>query len=154
MANEQNLIKSEDLTPKQRRELTSKAGKASVIAKRRKKNLKEAFNIILSLDVKSEQNKKVLENLGIDDGYLTNEMLVAASMFQQAVKGNVKAAEFIHNAIGTMNDFESERIKLEKQRLKIEKQKLQSEEKKNAEIEDLTPLIDLLRNGEVKDEND
>ena len=41
MANEQNLIKNEDLTPEQRRANASKAGKASAAKRQIRKKLRE-----------------------------------------------------------------------------------------------------------------
>ena len=48
MANEQNLIKPSDLTPNERRENASKAGKASGAARRARKTLKEELLALLS----------------------------------------------------------------------------------------------------------
>ena len=45
MANEQNLIKNEKLTPSQRRKNASKAGKASGASRRKRKALKEELEI-------------------------------------------------------------------------------------------------------------
>ena len=45
MANEQNLIKNEELTPSQRRLNASKAGKASAKARKKRRALKEELEI-------------------------------------------------------------------------------------------------------------
>ena len=89
MANEQNLRvpSSEDA-----RELGRKGGIASGKARRRKADLKKAFNTILKADVANENISKQLEALGFE---ATNEMALAMVMMQKAMKGNVKAFEQI-----------------------------------------------------------
>lgn len=89
MANEQNLkVPSSE----EARELGRKGGIASGKARRRKADLKRAFNTILKADVANENISKQLEALGFE---ATNEMALAMIMMQKAMKGNVKAFEQI-----------------------------------------------------------
>lgn len=92
MANEQNLIKNSERTPSERRENAKKAGVASGKARRKKANLKKAFETILQADVASPSVKKQLGDMGFDT---TNEMALAMVMMQKAMKGNVRAFEQI-----------------------------------------------------------
>ncbi|MDO6346534.1 stress-induced protein [Streptococcus sp. GP0011] len=92
MANEQNLIKNSERTPSERRKNAKKAGEASGKARRKKANLKKAFETILQAEVASPNVKKQLEELGFDS---TNEMALAMVMMQKAMKGNVRAFEQI-----------------------------------------------------------
>ena len=92
MANEQNLIKNSERTPSERRENAKKAGVASGKARRKKANLKKAFETILQADVASPSVKKQLEDMGFDT---SNEMALAMVMMQKAMKGNVRAFEQI-----------------------------------------------------------
>lgn len=92
MANEQNLIKNSERTPSERRENAKKAGVASGKARRKKANLKKAFETILQADVASPNVKKQLEDMGFDT---TNEMALAMVIMQKAMKGNVRAFEQI-----------------------------------------------------------
>ena len=89
MANEQNLRVP---SSKEARELGRKGGIASGKARRRKADLKRAFNTILKADVANENIAKQLEALGFE---ATNEMALAMVMMQKAMKGNVKAFEQI-----------------------------------------------------------
>ena len=98
MANEQNLIKNSERTPSERRENAKKAGVASGKARRKKANLKKAFETILQADVASPNVKKQLEDMGFDT---TNEMALAMVMMQKAMKGNVRAFEQISNLTAT-----------------------------------------------------
>ena len=89
MANEQNLkVPSSE----EARELGRKGGIASGKARRKKADLKKAFNTILKADVANENISKQLEALGFE---ATNEMALAMVMMQKAMKGNVKAFEQI-----------------------------------------------------------
>ena len=110
MANEQNLIKNEDLTPSQRRENASKAGKASAKAKRQRKAMKEQMEMLLSLPIKSIKLKKQLETLGIKSGEIDNQMALIVSLYQTALKGgknSVQAFSLIQETVESKkeNDF-------------------------------------------------
>ena len=121
MANEQNLIKNSERTPSERRENAKKAGVASGKARRKKANLKKAFETILQADVASPNVKKQLEDMGFDT---TNEMALAMAMMQKAMKGNVRAFEQISKL--TTTDAKDSLDKKE-QRERIEALKLGNE---------------------------
>ncbi|WP_112445307.1 MULTISPECIES: stress-induced protein [unclassified Streptococcus] len=121
MANEQNLIKNSERTPSERRENAKKAGVASGKARRKKSNLKKAFETILQADVASPNVKKQLEDMGFDT---TNEMALAMVMMQKAMKGNVRAFEQISKL--TTTDAKDSLDKKE-QRERIEALKLGNE---------------------------
>ena len=89
MANEQNLrVPSSE----EARENGRKGGVASGKARRKKANLRKAFETILQADVANPNVKKQLEDMGFDT---TNEMALAMVMMQKAMKGNVRAFEQI-----------------------------------------------------------
>ena len=87
MANEQNLIRNEDLTPSQRRENASKAGKASAKAKRKRKAMQEQMEMLLSLPVKNIKLREQLKVLGIKSDEIDNQMALIVSLYQTALKG-------------------------------------------------------------------
>lgn len=124
MANEQNLIKNSERTPSERRENAKKAGVASGKARRKKANLKKAFETILQADVASPSVKKQLEDMGFDT---TNEMALAMVMMQKAMKGNVRAFEQISKL--TTTDAKDSLDKKE-QRERIEALKLENEKRR------------------------
>lgn len=80
MANNQNLIKNEDLTPSQRRERASKAGKASAKKRAERKTLREELLLLL------EQGK-------------TQEK-ISLALLKKAENGDTKAYEIIRDTIG------------------------------------------------------
>ena len=98
MANEKNLIPNSKRTPKELREITRKGGINSGKARRKKANLKKAFEAIREADVKSDKIKQQLEKMGFE---ATNEMALAMVMMQKAMKGNVKAFEQIARLVAT-----------------------------------------------------
>ena len=124
MANEQNLIKNSERTPSERRENAKKAGVASGKARRKKANLKKAFETILQADVASPSVKKQLEDMGFDT---TNEMALEMVMMQKDMKGNVRAFEQISKL--TTTDAKDSLDKKE-QRERIEALKLENEKRR------------------------
>lgn len=80
MANEQNLIKNENLTPTQRRENARKAGIASAKKRAERKTLKEELLILLAED--NTQNK------------------ISVALLKKAMNGDTKAYEIIRDTIG------------------------------------------------------
>ncbi len=111
MANEQNLRVP---SSKEARENGKKGGVASGKARRKKANLKKAFETILQAEVASPNVKKQLEELGFDS---TNEMALAMVMMQKAMKGNVRAFEQI-SKLTTTDAKDSLDKKEQKERIK------------------------------------
>ena len=114
MANEQNLIPANKRSKSEARKNGSKGGIASGKARRKKANLKKAFETILQADVASPNVKKQLEDLGFDT---TNEMALAMVMMQNAMKGNVRAFEQI-SKLTTTDAKDSLDKKEQKERIK------------------------------------
>ena len=110
MANEENLKKIRSTS--EARELGKKGGKASGKARRKKANLKNALNTILTAEA-TNKTAAVLESLGFEN---TNEMAIMLSLTQQALKGNVRAIELI-NKMATSEKDELDR-KEQKARIK------------------------------------
>ena len=109
---------TKNLTPMNKRsldeqkELQRKGGKASGIARRKKADLKKAFETLLSLDVTDSKIKKQLEEMGMAGN---NEALLAFATFQQAVKGNQKATENIIKLTNTKDRYD---IQEQKERIR------------------------------------
>ena len=96
----------------EQKELQRKGGKASGIARRKKADLKKAFETLLSLDVTDSKIKKQLEEMGMAGN---NEALLAFATFQQAVKGNQKATENIIKLTNTKDRYD---IQEQKERIR------------------------------------
>lgn len=102
-------------------------GKKAAETKRRKKKLKEAMSCILDLPL-NEQNKATLKSMGIvEEDEMTNQMLMAAVVFQKAIRGDMRAAEFIRDITGqaTPNKYEAARIRVFQQQAKEIKENIE-----------------------------
>ena len=80
MANIDNLVPNEDRTPEERRENARKAGIASGVARRKKRDLREACLAILDTEITTKTGEK-----------MTGSEAMVAKLFQQAMNGNIKA---------------------------------------------------------------
>ena len=88
MANEQNLVKGGE-AHKLTAEEASKGGKRSAEVRRAKKDLRQALEMLLERDY-SDKNGNVL----------SGAEALSAKLFEQAMKGNVKAFETIRGTVG------------------------------------------------------
>ena len=113
MANNDNLAQyNPDITPQQRRENASKAGKASVKAKNKRKAFKSVFKELLAtcadLDVLtveegSKNNKmveKLAEQLAEQDRDVTYNELIAMAQIAKAINGDNTAFTLIRDTMG------------------------------------------------------
>jgi hypothetical protein len=88
MANEQNLLKGNEkhtFTPEE----LSKGGKASAEARRKKRDLRQAIEILLETDIKGKNGE-------IKSG----AEAIAIAQFQKALKGDTRAFEVIRDTSG------------------------------------------------------
>lgn len=114
----------------EQKELQRKGGKASGIARRKKADLKKAFEILLSLDVTDSKIKKQLEEMGMAGN---NEALLAFATFQQAVKGNQKATENIIKLTNTKDRYDIQEQKERIRALKHDNREREEAEKGSTE---------------------
>ncbi len=96
MANNENLIPVTKRTPRERKAISSKGGKASAEAKRKRKALKE--ELIALLDVIDTNGHSVQEKISF-------------ALIKEACDGNVKAFEVIRDTIGEKPIDKVEQIK-------------------------------------------
>ena len=97
----ENLLRAEDLTSEQLRERASKAGKASVIAKRRKKTMREALEMLMFKTELPEALKERLRAEGITlDEDMNHQMVITRSLISKAEAGDVQAYQAICAMIG------------------------------------------------------
>ena len=100
MANEENLIPNEERTPSERRENARKAGIASGKARRRKRSMKEAADLFLSLPVSDKRkfNKAARRYVDVED--IDNQMLMIMGLVDAATDGDARAARVVIDMIG------------------------------------------------------
>lgn len=88
MANEQNLVKGDGIhkfTPEEH----SKGGKASGEARRAKRDLRQALEMLLEKEYKDKNGNTV-----------SGTEAVTAKLFEKALKGDVKAFETLRDTVG------------------------------------------------------
>ncbi|WP_155962149.1 stress-induced protein [Streptococcus ruminantium] len=130
MANESNLIPANKRSQSEARENGKKGGIASGKARRKKADLRRAFETILQADVASDGVRRHLEGLGFE---ATNEMALAMVMMQKAMKGDVRAFEQISKltSIDTKDALDRK-----EQKERIKSLQLQNEVKRKAANDD------------------
>jgi hypothetical protein len=121
--NIQNLISNDKRSPIEVRENGRKGGIASGKARREKKTFKELAEKLLDCGVKDAKLLKQLDQFGFKagNGSMTVKQAMICGMAIQAIKGNPKAYEVIKETLEPKNEIIGN------------------------EIEDLTPLADLIR---------
>lgn len=107
-----NIENLRTLTPEEARKIGSMGGKASVEARRKKKSMKEAASSILSLNV-TEDMKRTLKKMGVEDEDLIMQTAALVSVLQKALKGDIRAAEFLRDTAG--ENPNTVNIKIEKE---------------------------------------
>lgn len=121
---EKNLIPVTKRTKKEAREISKKGGKASGEVRRKKKTFKEAVKTLASVPPTIENATKIAQKLGMDPSEIdSNTMMVAASLYNQVLKGNVKAIAMFNEIIdGKDSDADKEALKIKKAELKIKQE--------------------------------
>ena len=100
MPNEKNIIPNSERTPEERREIAAAGGRASGVSRRRKKSLREAAELYLSLPVSDRRawNKLARDGVGPED--VDNQMAIIAGLTIKAAKGDAKAAKLLFDLLG------------------------------------------------------
>lgn len=108
MNGQENLIPFNERTEEEQREIARKGGIASGEARRRRREIKDSLDLLLSLPFKIQANnadtiRQQLNNLGVPEDEIDNQMAMAFSMFINSVgtgKNAVSAATFIRDTLG------------------------------------------------------
>lgn len=103
MPNEQNIVPYQ-FDSNQSREQAAKngaaGGRASGVSRRRKKSLREAAELYLSLPVSDKRAWNKLARDGVDPEDVDNQMAIIAGLTIKAVKGDAKAAKLLFDLLG------------------------------------------------------
>ena len=101
MAGEENLIPFSERTKEEARELGRRGGKASGAARRRKRSLKEAADLYLSLPVEDKRRWNKLSRRYLDAEDIDNQMAMIVSLRDGAMAGDARSAKVLIDLIGT-----------------------------------------------------
>ncbi|MFR1051500.1 MAG: hypothetical protein ACLSE7_07195 [Lachnospirales bacterium] len=100
MPGEENLIPMDQRSEAEVRELGAKGGRASGAARRRKRSLKEAADLYLSLPVSDRRRWNKIARKGVDPEDVDNQMAMIIGLTEAATLGDAKAAKVIVDLIG------------------------------------------------------
>ena len=103
MANEQNLIKGIPTQFRSGEEAAAagqKGGVASGAARRRKRSLREAADLYLSLGVSDRRVWNRLARQYVDPEDIDNQMAIIAGLSRAAMAGDAKAAKVLFDLLG------------------------------------------------------
>ena len=98
---QKDLIPMNERTEEEQKRIASKGGKASGAARRRKRTIRDAARLILSMSVQDTDTIETLKAAGIENpGGLNNLEAMVAVAIAKAKAGDLKALEFIRDSIG------------------------------------------------------
>lgn len=103
MPNEQNIVPYQFDSSQSREEAAKNGaagGRASGVSRRRKKSLREAAELYLSLPVSDKRAWNRLARDGVEPEDVDNQMAIIAGLTMRAIKGDSKAAKAIFDLIG------------------------------------------------------
>lgn len=106
MPNERNLIPVR--STEEARERGRNGGRASGEARRRKKSLREAAELYLSLPVSDKRAWNKLAKDGVEPEDVDNQMAIIAGLTIKAVKGDAKAAKLLFELVGDQSGEDDE----------------------------------------------
>ena len=98
--NEKNLIPASERTPSERRENARKAGIASGASRRRKRSMKEAADLYLSLPVSDKRRWNKIARKYVDADDIDNQMAMIIGLTEAATAGDARAGKLIADLIG------------------------------------------------------
>ena len=104
MPNEKNLMPIQEVNSNRTREQHSedsrKGGVASGVSRRRKRSLKEAADLYLSLPVSDRRDWNKIARRGVDPEDIDNQMAMIIGLTMAATAGDAKAAKVIVDLLG------------------------------------------------------
>lgn len=103
MANEKNLIPFSERTESEQREIRSEGGKASGVARRRKRALRDAADLYMSLPVRDGRKRNALIKDGLEPDDIDNQMAVIVGLTKMAQSGDAKSAKLLFELLDEGN---------------------------------------------------
>ena len=112
MSGEKNLIPFDQRSKEEAREYGRAGGIASGAARRRKKSLREAADLYLSLPVSDRRRWNKIARKGVDPEDVDNQMAMIIGLTEAATEGDAKAAKIIVDLLGDVAGEESEGVQI------------------------------------------
>lgn len=99
MPSVQNLIPFDQRTEEEAREAGRKGGIASGVSRRRKRDLREAAELYLSLPVADKRQLARLSKAGVETEDADNQMAIVAGLAMKAMRGDARAAKLLFDLL-------------------------------------------------------
>ena len=96
----EDLIPFDKRTEEEQKRIASMGGVASGAARRRKRSLKEAADLYLSLPVADQKQWNKIAKQGVDAEDVDNQMAIIVGLSMKAAKGDSKAAKVLFDLLG------------------------------------------------------
>ena len=100
MPNEENIVPYQFQSGNEAREAGAAGGKASGAARRRKRSLKDAADLYLSLPVSDRRRWNAIARKGVAPEDVDNQMAMIIGLTEAATQGDAKAAKVIVDLLG------------------------------------------------------
>lgn len=101
-----NLVPMDQRSKDEARSLGAQGGLASGASRRRRRSLREAADIYLSLPPADKRRWNKLSRQGIDPEDIDNQMAMIAGLTERAIKGDARAAKVVIDLLGERTDQE------------------------------------------------
>lgn len=146
--NKDNLVPLQNRTTEEQRKIAKSGGVASGVARRKKADLRKAMQEAMEATFTDKNgNKKTGQEIAIAG--------IIANLSDPSGRNWGKAFEMMAMLTGqSMTKDQVAKIKAETALTKAKTKALEQDGGSMADIEDLTPLADMLRGGESEDVND
>lgn len=95
-----NLVPLNKRTKEEQRSIQQDGGVSSGVSRRRKRSLKEAADLFLSMPVTDTRTFNKMAKAGIDADDADYQMAVIVGLTMQAAKGDAKAAKAVFDLLG------------------------------------------------------
>lgn len=103
-----NLVPMDQRSKEEARMLGEKGGIASGVTRRRKRSLREAADLYLSLPPADKRRWNKLARKGLAPEEIDNQMAMVVGLTEQAILGDARAAKVIIDLLGDVPAEESE----------------------------------------------
>ena len=155
MANYENIKDKgfDHRTTDELRIITSKGGKASGEARRRKADFRKTLNMLLTAEIDSEEWKPVLEALGVE---CTLESALLMAQIKESLAGDTKAATFVAKYSRQSSEPDENRLNREAdtELKKARKQAVTGENETEEALDKLDQILKEVRDNAVKQETE
>ena len=117
--NEQNLIQNSSRSLAEKKQLSRKGQARGVETKKQRKKMKETMQLLLNLQVPTEEAKEKLMQIGISEEDATLQSAILYKQVTKAINGDNESAKFCRDTAGEFTRAEEDKEENEKRIIKI-----------------------------------